>query len=328
MFFLRRQVAHLAILLIDAIEQGRERRTQIQAETAFSRKNQVAGDLIGLRSLPTQSARRKNNLMTPVALTIAGSDSSGGAGIQADLKTFAAFGVFGTSAITALTAQNTVGVRAIVDLEPGFIAAQIDAIVDDMQVTGAKTGMLSRSAVVEVVAAKIREHRIAKLVVDPVMVAASGAVLLRPDAISMLRHAMLPLATVITPNLREAEILCEAEINTVGAMGEAAKKLVAMGARAALVKGGHLKGDATDVLYDGTKLREFRQARVQIGRAHGAGCTLSAAIAASLARGDNLENAIELAKRFVTRAMQTAPMLGKGSRPLNHAIGAFADSTY
>ncbi|HSR57090.1 MAG TPA: bifunctional hydroxymethylpyrimidine kinase/phosphomethylpyrimidine kinase [Candidatus Binataceae bacterium] len=268
---------------------------------------------------------RENTDMTPVALTIAGSDSSGGAGIQADLKTFAAFGVFGTSVITALTAQNTVGVRAIANLEPEFIAAQIDAVADDMPIAAAKTGMLSRAAVVEAVAVGIRAHRIANLVVDPVMVAASGDVLLERDAIAMLRRELFPFATVITPNLQEAELLCGGSIRTVESMREAARKLVSLGVRAALVTGGALEGDAVDVLYDGAELRDFREKRVPIGRAHGAGCTLSAAIAAALARGLGLIDAITLAKKFVTRAMATAPALGKGSRPLNHLVGSFPD---
>lgn len=261
--------------------------------------------------------------MTPVALTIAGSDSSGGAGIQADLKTFSAFGVFGASVITALTAQNTVGVRAIADLEPDFVAAQIDAVADDLQVAAAKTGMLSRAAIVEKVAVHLRAHRIPNLVVDPVMVAASGDVLLEPGAISMMRHALFPLAAVITPNIAEAEILCEAPIKSLDEMRSAARKLVAMGARAVLVTGGALEGDAVDVFDDGTGPREFRAPRVPIGRAHGAGCTLSAAIAAALARGQKLESAIAVAKRFVTGALQTAPAIGKGSRPLNHLVGSF-----
>lgn len=261
--------------------------------------------------------------MTPVALTIAGSDSSGGAGIQADLKTFSAFGVFGASVITALTAQNTVGVRAIADLEPDFVGAQIDAVADDFQIAAAKTGMLSRAAIVEKVAVHVRAQRIPNLVVDPVMVAASGDVLLERGAISMMRHALFPLAIVITPNIAEAEILCGSPIKSLADTQEAARKLVAMGARAALITGGAREGDAVDVFHDGTTMREFRAPRVPVGRAHGAGCTLSAAIAAALARGQSLQSAIAVAKRFVTLALQTAPAIGKGSRPLNHLVGSF-----
>ena len=270
--------------------------------------------------------------MTAVALSIAGSDSSGGAGIQADLKTFAAFAVFGTSAITALTAQNTNGVSAIVDLDPAFIATQIDAVADDFTIAAAKTGMLSRTGIIRAVADRIRIRQIANLVVDPVMVTASGDVLLEPAAILMMRDVMLPLATLVTPNLREASILTGREISNRDGMREAAQALVALGARAALVKGGSAAAiaraddvqdqDATDVLYDGRNFREFRSARVAVGRVHGAGCTLSAAIAAALAREESLENAIDAAKRYVTLALQNAPSIGHGARPLNHSVAA------
>ncbi len=271
--------------------------------------------------------------MIAVALTIAGSDSSGGAGIQADLKTFAAFAVFGTSAITAITAQNTLGVSGVANLDPAFVAAQIDAVADDFTIAAAKTGMLSRTKIIGAVANRIRVRKIPNVVVDPVMVAASGDVLLlEPDAITMMRDVMLPLATVVTPNLREASILTGRDVSNRVAMHEAAQALVALGARAALVKGGSpaavaLAGDvhnqdAMDILYDGHNFREFRAPRVAIGRAHGAGCTLSAAIAASLARGESLENAIDAAKRYVTLALQNAPQIGHGSRPLNHSVAA------
>jgi hydroxymethylpyrimidine/phosphomethylpyrimidine kinase len=268
--------------------------------------------------------------MTAVALTIAGSDSSGGAGIQADLKTFAAFAVFGTSAITAITAQNTRGVRAVANLDSAFVAAQIDAVADDFTIAAAKTGMLSRVEIIGAVADRIRIRQIPNVVVDPVMVAASGDVLLEPDAITLMRAVMVPLATVVTPNLREASILIGHDVSNRDAMREAAQALVALGARAALVKGGSLpvvelagdteNQDAIDILYDGHNFREFRAPRVAIGRAHGAGCTLSAAIAASLARGEFLENAIDAAKRYVTLALQNAPPIGHGSRPLNHSV--------
>jgi len=270
--------------------------------------------------------------MNAVALTIAGSDSSGGAGIQADLKTFAAFAVFGTSAITAITAQNTRGVSAVFNLDPAFIAAQINAVADDFTIAAAKTGMLSRTEIIGAVADRIRVRKIPNLVVDPVMVTASGDVLLEPDAIVMMRDVILPLATLVTPNLREASILTGREVSNRDAIRNAARALVGQGARAALVKGGSpaaavLAGgvqdqDATDILYDGHNFREFRAPRVAIGRAHGAGCTLSAAITASLARGESLENAIDAAKRYVTLALQEAPPIGHGSRPLNHSVAA------
>lgn len=274
-------------------------------------------------SRPANITTVRETFMTPVALTIAGSDSSGGAGIQADLKTFSAFGVFGTSVITALTAQNTVGVRAIAELEPDFIGAQIDAVADDMRISAAKTGMLARAAIIEKVAVHVRAQRIPNLVVDPVMVAASGDVLLERDAISMVRYALFPLAVVITPNIREAALLVCEPVESLDDMRAAAQKLVTMGVRAALVTGGALEGEAIDVFFDGTMMRDFRAPRVPVGRAHGAGCTLSAAIAASLARGQPLVDAIGAAKRFVTRALETAPELGKGSRPLNHLVGSF-----
>jgi hydroxymethylpyrimidine/phosphomethylpyrimidine kinase len=270
--------------------------------------------------------------MIAVVLTIAGSDSSGGAGIQADLKTFAAFAVFGTSAITTITAQNTCGVSAVANLDPAFVAAQIDAVADDFTIAAAKTGMLSRVAIIGAIVDRIRIRKIPNVVVDPVMVAASGDVLLEPTAVTMMRDVMLPLATVVTPNLREASILTGRDVANRDAMREAAHALVALGARAALVKGGSLPvvalaGDvenqeATDILYDGHNFYEFRAPRVPIGRAHGAGCTLSAAIAASLARGESLENAIDAAKRYVTRALQNAPPIGHGARPLNHSVAA------
>ena len=267
--------------------------------------------------------------MIAVALTIAGSDSSGGAGIQADLKTFAAFAVFGTSAITAVTAQNTLRVSAIANLDPAFVAAQIDAIADDFTIAAAKTGMLSRTEIIGAVADRIRTRRITNVVVDPVMVAANGDVLLEPDAITMMRDVMLPLAALVTPNLREASILTGRDVSNRDAIREAAQALVALGARAALVKGGSPAAagdvqnqDAVDILYDGRNFREFRAPRVAIGRAHGAGCTLSAAIAASLARGESLENAIDAAKRYVTLALQNAPRIGHGSQPLNHSVAA------
>src|SRR5258708_9599342 len=270
--------------------------------------------------------------MTAVALTIAGSDSSGGAGIQADLNTSAAFAVLATSAITAIPAQNTRGVSGVANLDPAFVAAQIDAVADDFTIEAAKTGMLSRTEIIGAVANRIRVRKIPNVVVDPVMVAASGDVLLDPDAITMMREMMLPLATVVTPNLREASILTGRDVSNRDAVREAAQALVALGARAALVKGGSpaavaLAGDvhnqdAMDILYDGHNFREFRAPRVAIGHAHGAGCTLSAAIAASLARGEYLENAIDAAKRYVTLALQNAPQIGHRSPPLHHSVGA------
>jgi len=258
--------------------------------------------------------------MLKVVLTIAGSDSSGGAGIQADLKTFSTLGVFGTSAITALTAQNTLGVLSVADLDPQFVASQIEAVMDDMPVAAAKTGMLSRTEIIEVVAEAVRECSIPNLVVDPVMVAASGDLLLSPGAVAAMREHMFPLGVLVTPNLREAEILLgREEIKDPDAMRKAARDLVHIGARAALVTGGALEGDAVDILFDGREMHEYQAPR-RGPRAHGAGCTLSAAIAARLALGDSLHDAIGVAKKFVTRAIEESPALGRGARPLNHLV--------
>src|SRR5262245_38467626 len=251
--------------------------------------------------------------MLKVVLSIAGSDSSGGAGIQADLKTFSALGVFGATAVTALTAQNTLGVQSVADLEAQFVAARVQAVMGDLPVAAAKSGMLSRTEIIEVVAAAVRERSIPNLVVDPVMVAASGDLLLTPGAVAALREHMFPLAVLVTPNLRETEILLgREEINGRDAMRRAARELVHIGARATLVP-----GDALDVFFDGHEIHEFSMPRCG-ARAHGAGCTLSAAIAARLALGDPLSNAIGAAKNFVTRAIAQSPALGRGARPLNH----------
>jgi hydroxymethylpyrimidine/phosphomethylpyrimidine kinase len=259
--------------------------------------------------------------MLKVALTIAGSDSSGGAGIQADLKTFTAFGVFGASAITALTAQNTVGVRSVADLEPGFVAAQIDAVMDDLPVAAAKTGMLSSAEIIDAVAQRVRERQIPNLVVDPVMVAASGDLLLAPSAVAAMREHMFPLAVLVTPNLSETEILLGREkVANLDAMRKAARDLVHLGARAALITGGALEGaEAVDILFDGREIHQFTGPR-RGPRAHGAGCTLSAAIAACLARGDSMVDAIGAAKSYVSRAIEQSPPFGHGSRPLNHLV--------
>jgi len=260
--------------------------------------------------------------MTAIALTIAGSDSSGGAGIQADLKTFAAFGVYGASAITALTAQNTVGVRSIADVDPQFVANQIDAIVEDLEVGAAKTGMLARVAVIEAVADRLRTHRLPYLVVDPVMVATSGDVLLEPEALTALREKILPLATLLTPNLREAEILTGRSVTNPAQMRDAARTLIESGVRAVLVKGGHLADDALDILYDSQSFREFSAPQIATRNTHGTGCTLSAAITACLARGFSLEESVAAGKRYITRAIATAPGIGHGSGPVNHFASA------
>ncbi|MGE3911552.1 MAG: bifunctional hydroxymethylpyrimidine kinase/phosphomethylpyrimidine kinase, partial [Chloroflexota bacterium] len=230
------------------------------------------------------------------ALTIAGSDSGGGAGIQADLKTFSALGVYGMSAITAITAQNTTGVTAVFELPTDLIAAQIDAVVTDIGVDAVKTGMIASSEIIRVVAGKIREYGISTLVVDPVMVATSGDRLLREDAVDALRTELIPLAAVITPNLPEAGVLIGREISTLDEMREAAREIVGLGARSVMVKGGHLEGDAVDIFYDGASFLELSAPRIDTTSTHGTGCTLAAGIAALLARGETLEAAVKGSK--------------------------------
>lgn len=257
----------------------------------------------------------------PRLLTIAGSDSGGGAGIQADLKTFEAFGVFGTTAITAVTAQNTRGVTAVAVLDPVMIGAQIRAVCEDLAPDACKTGMLANAAGVLATADALRETGLEPVVVDPVMVATSGDRLLEEDALEALREALLPLAALVTPNLPEAELLLGRSIPDVGALGDAARALVDLGPGAALLKGGHLPGpEVVDVAWDGVELREFRSPRIETTSTHGTGCTLSAAIAAGLAREADLWTAIEIGIRYTRRAIAAAPGLGSGHGPLAHRI--------
>jgi hydroxymethylpyrimidine/phosphomethylpyrimidine kinase len=255
----------------------------------------------------------------PIALTIAGSDSGGGAGIQADLKTFQHFRVFGTSAITAVTAQNTRGVAGWVAVPVEMIESQIEAVAGDLRPAASKTGMLADSAIVSAVAGAIRRHALAPLVVDPVMVAASGDPLLEADAVTAIRELLIPLATLVTPNLDEAEILVGETVRDVEAMERAGRVLVAHGATAALIKGGHLVGDAAiDVLVHGERVRTFTHPRIATQHTHGTGCTLSAAITALLALGTELDAAVEHAIDWVHRAIRTSPNIGGGHGPLNH----------
>lgn len=252
-----------------------------------------------------------------VALTIAGSDSGGGAGIQADLKAFAALGVHGMSAITALTAQNTVGVLGVVEIDPDFVAQQIDAVVDDIGVDATKTGMLASVPIIEVVAAKIAARALRPLVVDPVMMAKGGDPLLRPDAIETLRSRLLPLATVVTPNLPEAAALCGRPVETLEAMRQAARAIHALGPRNVVVKGGHLRGEreAIDILFDGSELTELRRPRFETPHTHGTGCTFASAIAAGLAQGLTVAAAVDQAKDLVTEAVRHGLPLGAGHGP-------------
>lgn len=252
------------------------------------------------------------------ALTIAGSDSGAGAGIQADLKTFAAHGVYGTSAITAITAQNTVGVTKVLALKPELVAAQIDAIIDDIGAHAVKTGMLANSAIINIVAEKIRQHRVKNLVVDPVMVATSGDLLIQKSAVAALRGKLFPLATVVTPNIPEAEVLTGMKLETDEDIKEAAKRIVKMGAKSVLIKGGHLKGPATDHFFDGKAFIELHAPRIRTNNNHGTGCTLSAAIAANLAKGESLEAAVRNAKRYITEALRHSYRIGSGHSPVHH----------
>ena len=252
------------------------------------------------------------------ALTIAGSDSGAGAGIQADLKTFAALGVYGTSVITAITAQNTVGVTKIVELSADIVAAQIDAVIQDIGANALKTGMLSNATIIRTVTAKIREHKLSNLVVDPVMVATSGDLLLKKNAVAALRNELIPLALIVTPNIAEAEALTGLKLNRAATIEDAARRIVALGARSVVIKGGHRHGPATDLFYDGKHFRELRAPRIRTRHTHGTGCTLSAAIAAYLAKGENIENAVMLAKKFITQAIRQSFAIGAGHSPVHH----------
>ena len=252
------------------------------------------------------------------ALTIAGSDPSGGAGIQADLKTFAALGVYGTSVVTAVTVQNTLGVTGVHSLAPEIVAAQIDAVAADFHVAATKIGMLATRDVVRAVVEAIERHRLAPVVIDPVITATTGATLLDPDAFAVFRDALVPLATVLTPNLAEASALTGLRVASVEDMRLAAQALGAMGAAAVVVTGGHLNGPAIDVLFDGRHCHELHADRIDSPHTHGSGCTFASAIAARLAQGDDVAHAVRAAKTYVTRAIEQAPRLGRGHGPLQH----------
>jgi hydroxymethylpyrimidine/phosphomethylpyrimidine kinase len=251
------------------------------------------------------------------ALTIAGSDSGGGAGIQADLKTFTAHGVFGTSAVTAITAQNTLGVTAWRAVPADLVTAQIEAVVGDIGVDGVKTGMLATAAIVEAVAAAIKSLELPRVVVDPVMVAKGGARLLDDDAVGAMRAELIPRAYVVTPNAAEAATLAGVPVRTLDQAREAAKRIAALGPGAVIVKGGHLESaDAIDIFFDGRHLIDLRAERIDTRHTHGTGCTFSSAIAANLALGLPLADAVARAKKYLTEAIRRAPGLGKGHGPL------------
>ena len=259
------------------------------------------------------------------ALTIAGSDSGGGAGIQADLKTFAAHGVFGTSAITAITAQNTREVSGVLELPRDIIASQFDAVLSDIEIGAAKTGMLSSIAIIETVVEKVRQWKIEKLVVDPVMVAKSGDRLLREEAVQAMRELILPLALVVTPNLPEAEVLSGLSIQNLNDRERVSRLIWEMGAVDdrefyVVLKGGHDESgsDVVDLLFDGITFQEFSSPRVHTKNTHGTGCTFSAAICAGLAKGESVPNAVAIAKKYITAAIEQAPQIGHGHGPLQH----------
>lgn len=256
--------------------------------------------------------------MNYFALTIAGSDSGGGAGIQADLKTFAALGVHGLCAVTAVTAQNSRGVERVQGLEPGMVAAQIRAVMEDMGCNAAKTGMLFNDRIIKQVAQEVERYKIRSLVVDPVMVAKGGHPLLKRKAERALIERLLPLAAIVTPNMDEAARLVGMPVRSLDDMREAARRIRGLGPAWVLVKGGHLKGDAVDILFDGKRFYELRSARVKTRHTHGTGCTLSAAIAALLAKGAGMEPAVRRAKRYVQGAILGSYPTGAGHGSLGH----------
>lgn len=251
-------------------------------------------------------------------LSIAGSDSSGGAGIQADLKTMIMNGVYGMSALTALTAQNTTGVTAIMEVTPLFLRQQIDAVFEDIRPDAVKIGMVSSAALIETIGDRLRAYKASNIVVDPVMVATSGSRLLETDAAAALKRELLPLATVLTPNIPEAEILSGRSIQTPDDMGAAAKAIGDAWGCAVLCKGGHSINDANDLLYQNGKFQWFEGKRIPNPNTHGTGCTLSSAIASNLAKGFDLDTAVERAKAYISGALGAMLDLGRGSGPMNH----------
>ncbi|MDD4048590.1 MAG: bifunctional hydroxymethylpyrimidine kinase/phosphomethylpyrimidine kinase [Clostridia bacterium] len=251
-------------------------------------------------------------------LTIAGSDSSGGAGIQADIKTFSAHGVFGMSVITAVTAQNTQGVFAVQDITKEVIQKQIQAIFEDIEVDAVKIGMVSQIDSIKIIAEELSKYHAEKIVLDPVMISKSGYNLLQPEAKLALIEKLLPIATVITPNIHEAQAITNIEIKNVDDMEKVARLLYDMGPQNVLVKGGHLESDAIDVLFDGKEIKYFRSKRINTPNTHGTGCTLSSAIASNLALGFAMAESVKRAKDYITMAIEHSLSIGKGVGPTNH----------
>ena len=254
------------------------------------------------------------------ALTIAGSDSSGGAGIQADIKTMITNGVYAMSAITALTAQNTVGVQGVLEVTPDFLAMQIDSVFNDIRPDAVKIGMVSSTELISTIADKLIHYKAENIVVDPVMVATSGSKLITDDAISALKEKLLPLATVVTPNIPEAEVLSSMKIESAADMIKAAEMISKAYNCAVLCKGGHNMNDANDLLYSSGEYRWFYRKRIDNSNTHGTGCTLSSAIASNLAKGEDLSISVEKAKNYISAALSDMLDLGAGSGPLNHAF--------
>lgn len=254
------------------------------------------------------------------ALTIAGSDSGGGAGIQADLKTFQAFGVYGMSVITAVTAQNTVRVNGVTGISPQYVSLQFESVLSDIGVDGVKTGMLYSAEVIQVLTAKFRDADIDHIVIDPVFLATDGTPLLDQHGVRLLKHELISTSTLITPNIPEAEILSDMTIKSLDDMKAAAPKILEMGCKAVLIKGGHLDDQPVDLLFDGDAMVTFKSPRINTRNTHGTGCTLSAAILSSLIKGCSLRNAVHIAKAYITKALELSLNIGKGRGPLNHAV--------
>lgn len=257
--------------------------------------------------------------MTPIALTIAGSDPSGGAGIQADLKTFHQRGVYGMSVVTLLTVQNTKAVKEVLVIGAEKVIAQLDAVLEDIPCHAAKTGALGHERVIHLLAGRVKDFRF-PLIVDPVMVSKHGAALMVPEAREVFKKELLPHATLVTPNLYEAQELAGFPVTDLESMERAAKAIAEMGPRAVLVKGGHLQEEAVDLLYYEGRVEVYKAARLNTNRTHGAGCTHSAVITAELAKGKPLAEAVRLAKAFITKAIETSPGLGNGYSPVNHHV--------
>ena len=254
----------------------------------------------------------------PKSLTIAGSDSGGGAGIQADLKTFASLGVYGTSAITAVTSQNTLGVTDIVNVPAKSVISQIEAVISDIGTDSIKIGMLSNASIVNAVSSYISQSNFEKVIVDPVMISKSGHKLLSESAIKSMIKMLIPISFIITPNIPEASIISKTKIHSIESAKIAAKKIVKLGAKACIVKGGHFDGPPVDVFYDGKKYETFKSERINTKNTHGTGCTFSAAIAAYIAKGEDIISAISKSKNYINCAIQEDFLVGKGHGPLNH----------